>query len=351
MRRLPCLSGLLGLAVFAARGDVLEFDFGLTREGELPSGWKPALTGVGPPPRWELKLVDAPSALPAFSADAPPLTRQPALAQLSTDPADERFPLLVYEPQEFGDFACTLKFQLAGGAVERMAGLAFRYQNPSNYYVVRASGRGNVRFYKFVDGQRSAPLGPEVPVPAGRWHELQVEARGNEVRARFNGQDVLPWLGDTSFTRGRLALFTKSDAVSWFTDLKVDYEALESPAAVALREALEKFPRLRGAVVIGRRAADAPWIAVAASATNELGRAALPGELDVIRAEQPALARTREESVVVYPVRDRNGEVMGALRLRMTTFRGQTDDNALNRGLPILDFFQRRLGRTDGTTP
>ena len=43
------------------------------------------------------------------------------------------------------------------------AGVAFRYQDPKNYYVVRASALGgNVRFYKFVNGVRSDPLAADL---------------------------------------------------------------------------------------------------------------------------------------------------------------------------------------------
>lgn len=348
MRAFRWLAGLLCGAVLAGRAEVLEFNFGEARPGELPAGWQPALTGGGPPPRWEMRWMDVPPALAPITPGAPGTSRRAALGQVSTDRTDERFPLLVYEPKEFGDFSLRVWIRPEAGVTERMAGIAFRYQNPSNYYVIRASALGGtLRFYKFVDGQRSPPVGPDLPIPAGRWHELQIEAKANQIRCRLNGSDAMPVLTDSTFGRGRLALWTKSDSESWFAGLHVDFTPLETPAEVALREALGKFPRLLGASVVGRRTADAPWEVVAASDKAEMGRPASAAEQEVIARDGPASARAKEYVVATYPLHDRNGEVSGALRLKMTTFRGQTEANILARGMPVLALVQDRLGRAD----
>ncbi|MFN0069441.1 MAG: family 16 glycoside hydrolase [Limisphaerales bacterium] len=345
-----CLAGLLCAAALAARAEVLEFDFSRAATNRLPAGWQPALTGGGPPPRWEMRWLDAPTALAPFSPDAPATSSRAALGQVTADRTDERFPLLVYEPQEFGDFSLRVWLRPEAGVSERMAGIAFRYQNPSNYYVARVSALGtNLRFYKIVDGQRSPPVGPSLPVASGQWHELQLEARGNKIRLRVNDVEV-PELSDTTFTRGRIALWTKSDSESWFAGLKVDFTPLVRPAESALRDAMDRFPRLLGASIVGRRTPETPWEVLAASDPAEMGRAASATELDVITREGPALARAKEHVTAFYPLRDRNGEVSGALRLKMTTFRGQTDANILSRGMPALALVQERLARAQSLT-
>lgn len=350
MRVFRCLAGLLFAAALAARAEVLEFDFSKAATNGLPAGWRPALTGGGPPPRWEMRWLDAPTALAPITPDAPGTSRRAALGEVSGDRTDERFPLLVHEPQEFSDFSLRLWLRPEAGVAERAAGIAFRYQNPSNYYVVRVSALGNnLRFFKVVDGQRSPPVGVNLPVAAGRWHELQVEARGNKIRIRLNDTE-LPELTDTTFTRGRIALWTKSDSESWFAGLKLDFTPLVTPAEAALREAMERFPRLLGASIVGRRTPETPWEVLAASDPAELGRAAGATEQDVIAREGPAFVRAKEHVTAFYPLRDRNGEVSGALRLKMTTFRGQTDANILSRGLPALALVQERLVRAPSFT-
>lgn len=50
---------------------------------------------------------------------------------------------------------------------------------------------------------------------------------------------------------------------------------------------------------------------------------------------------------MVQPLRDRNGEPIAAVRVTMTTFLGQTEQNALQRALPIVKYMQARVSRLD----
>src|SRR5208283_3994289 len=104
------------------------------------------------------------------------------VAQTSTDPTDERFPMLIYDGGTFKDFNLTTRFKIAGGSVEQMAGIVFRYQNASNFYVVRASALGkNLRCYRVVDGIRTTPIGPAMGISTNTWHTLTIECAGNRI--------------------------------------------------------------------------------------------------------------------------------------------------------------------------
>jgi hypothetical protein len=152
--------------------------------------------------------------MPPLTAQAPAVTRRAVLGQLSKDPTDERFPMLVYEGETFGDFSLTTRFKIVSGVAEQMAGIAFRWQDEQNFYVIRASALGrNVRFYKVVNGERSRPIGPEVEVARDQWHELKIHCKGTEIRCELNGREVLPPLNDSSFRHGRIAFWTKSDSL------------------------------------------------------------------------------------------------------------------------------------------
>jgi hypothetical protein len=43
------------------------------------------------------------------------------------------------------------------------------------------------------------------------------------------------------------------------------------------------------------------------------------------------------------PIHDRNGDVVAALRVEMTSFPGQTENNALARATPIVKDIERRI--------
>ncbi len=238
-RALLCFLVLLSWPVAAAEK---RFDFGAARAGAIPDGFRAALGGSGKPGEWKVLLEDAPSEMRTINPGAPSVSKRPVLAQVSSDPTDERFPLLIYEPETFGDFRFSTQFKTVGGAVERMAGIAFRIQDETNYYVLRASSLGNTfRFYKVVNGERGSIIGPEIPIPSGAWHELAVECKGSKIRCLLNGQAVIPELNDNTFLVGRIGFWTKSDSISHFADARIIYTPREVPAQVLVRELLKKY--------------------------------------------------------------------------------------------------------------
>ena len=183
-------------SVFAAER---VFDFGKTESGRTPEGFVAAVTGQGGPGEWKTVEDDAPSAFSPLSPGASGAKRR-VLAQLSRDAADERFPLLYFVDESFRNFTFTTRFKCVEGKAEQMAGLAFRIQDEKNYYVVRASALGNTfRFYKFVNGVRSQPIGPEIKIASGVWHEMSVTCEGSGSRCCLYGKGAMPPLTAYSF--------------------------------------------------------------------------------------------------------------------------------------------------------
>jgi hypothetical protein len=235
---------LAALPAFAAER---KFDFSVVREHELPPGFRSAVTGQGRPGDWRVLLDDVAPLLEPLTPNAPSVAKRAVLAQLAEDPTDEHFPLLILEEETFGDFTFTTQFKTVRGRKEQMAGIAFRIQNETNYYLVRASSLGNTfKFYKVVNGQRGELIGPQTPIPSGVWHQLSISCKGNEIRLLLNGKELIPPLTDHSFTSGKIGFWTKSDSVSYFADAKIVYTPRELPAQVIVREMMEKYPRLLG---------------------------------------------------------------------------------------------------------
>lgn len=345
---LVCLAAAPGV-----RAAELFLDFATLPPGPPPATFRPALTGGGPPPEWVITQVEAPSALPAITDRAPSISRETVLAQLSRNPIDERFPLLVYQAEEFTDFTATLRFRTVSGGLERMAGLAFRMRDERNYYVIRASSLGNnLRFYKFVDGVRSDPLGPDVPIPAGQWHTLEITARGNQISTRLNGREAIPTLNDTSFTRGRFALWTKSDSISHFGSLRVNYDVVKTLPQRLVDRALERYPRLLAITIYARE--EGGIRALASSKSDHVGRAGSEVEEKTLAEGLIQAGSTRGQASAVFPLRDRNGDPLFAVRLELKRFAGQTDATVAARGRVIIDELEtlmRAAEQADRTVP
>jgi len=225
-----------------------------------------------------------------------------------------------------------------------MAGIAFRIQDETNYYVVRASSLGNTfRFYKVVNGQRSAPIGPQISIPSGVWHQLTVTCKGNEIRFQLNDQEPIPPLTDHSFNSGKIGFWTKSDSVSYFTDTHIVYTPREPPAQVIVREMIEKYPRLLGLKVYVHNGPPPATRLIGSKDETELGQPGGDTEHAVIEQGGVYYGKGKQSVVVTMPLRDRNGDRVAALRLIMKSFPGQTEQNAVARALPIAKEIERRI--------
>jgi hypothetical protein len=336
----------LALLAWPAMAAEHRFDFADVRENQTPPGFRSAVTGRGKLGDWRVIMDEVPPLLPPISPAAPAVAKKAVLAQLAQDPTDEHFPLLIYEGAIVDDFTLTTRFKTVKGVAEQMAGIAFRVQNETNYYVVRASSLGNnLRFYKVLNGERGPLVGPTVPVPIGVWHELTVECKGNTIRCLFDGKELITATDKVNpFLSGKLGFWTKSDSVSYFADTRLVYRPHEAPAQVLVREALKKYPRLLGlqVYVLG----DEPKTPrlLASKNTNEVNRAGGKVEQDVIEQGAPYYGKEKEFVSVVLPLRDRNGDPVAAVRVIMSTFAGQTEQNAFARALPIVREMQSRVG-------
>jgi len=61
------------------------------------------------------------------------------LAQLDTDPADNRFPLAIYRPFSGRDAYVSIRFMTISGETDQAAGVFVRFTSVDDYYVARAS--------------------------------------------------------------------------------------------------------------------------------------------------------------------------------------------------------------------
>jgi hypothetical protein len=339
-------SALLLLLVFTllnATAEELFFDFSKDKLNEQPAGFLSTVSGEGKPGKWVIIEDEVPSSIPNLTANAS-VPKKPVLAQLSRDLTDEHYPILVYTNEVFGDFTFTTRFKNVGGVVEQMAGIVFRYQDEKNYYYLRASSKGSTfRFFKIVGGQRSAPIGPEMKIPAGEWHELAVEAKGNTLKFLLNGKQLIPTATDYSFSSGRIGFWTKSDSVSYFTDGHVTFTPRETLAHVLVKQMKEQYPRVLGLRIYGSTPEKPKLQVMAATDESTIGTLGGDAEQSVIDKNIPYAGKFSEGIMVTLPLHDRNGDTIAALRVEMKSFPGQTDRNALARALPIAREMEKRM--------
>lgn len=332
------------LAASTLGGAELVWDFRHAKLNETPEGFVSLLAGAGAPGEWRIVEGDVPSLLAPLSPNAPRGTGRGVLAQVSTDATDERFPMLVFDGEVFGDFTLTTKFKLVAGQAEQMAGIAFRIQDEKNYYYIRASGLGNTfYFFKIVNGVRSAPIGNKMEIPKGVWHDLTIECKGTAIRAFMNGKPAIPRLDDKSFVSGKIGFWTKSDSVSYFSDTTINYRPRETLAQTLVKDAHKKYPRLEQLKIFAPTPGTNDIRIVASSDKNEIGRPA-PGEAGEVLEKRGYYYRKGNGSIVLtLPLHDSNGEKVAAVCLVMKSFVGQTENNALGRAMPVVKSMEMRI--------
>jgi hypothetical protein len=177
--------------------------------GAVPKDFEPMQAGPGQPGRWEIVEDDQASG-------------GRAVAQVSQDPTDNRFPLLIYMPTIPADVEVRTRLRPISGKVDQAGGLAVRLLDPHNYYVVRANAlEGNVRFYKVVGGKRQQLASANLPVASGQWHELILRAQGERFTVTFNGKELFSVTDPTITSPGKVAFWTKADSVTRFDALDI----------------------------------------------------------------------------------------------------------------------------------
>ncbi len=329
--------------VFSAAAAELTLDFSQVAPNGSPTGFVSTVSGAGKPGEWKIIQDEVPPLIAPLSPNAPKTTQRPVLAQLSQDSTDEHFPLLIFSEETFGDFTFTTRFKCVRGSVEQMAGVAFRIQDAKNFYVLRASALGNsFRFYKVVNGERSAPIGPQIGIPSGVWQEMTVDCKGNQIRCSLNGKELIPALTDNSFPSGKIGFWTKSDSVSYFADAKINYIPRISMAQKIIDDMMERYPRLIGLKIFAQDSANELRV-IASNDKKQLKEPAAKVEHDVVDTGNPYYARGKETASVIMPLKDRNGETVGVLRVILNPFPGQTERNALSRALPIVKAIEARI--------
>jgi hypothetical protein len=332
------------LLALSAAGEEMQFNFSDCPEGMSPTNFQAVLVGDGQPGVWKIVTADVPPLLAPLSDKALDVSRVGVLAQTSQDPTDEHFPMLLFTGEKFRNFKFTTRFKIVRGVTEQMAGLVFRYQNASNYYVIRANAVDkNIRFYKVVDGQRSDPIGPDVNVTTGIWHSFGVECEGNQITVCYDDKPIMPVLGDNSFTEGLLGFRTKSDTVSYFSDAVVDYTPIVPGAQVILNDLLEKQPRILGLrIYTAPTTNDLPHV-IASKDPADIGEPGTDVEASAINNGTVSFARDKGAVVITLPLHDRNGDYIAAVRVRLKSFLGETEANALTRARLVVEKLQDRV--------
>lgn len=347
---------LAGIA-FGVSAAQIEFDFSNNKPGDMPPGFINAVTGPGKPGAWKIERLPVPPLMaPLEPGAASHNTERSVLAIQSYNLAPEHSPLLLFSNEIFSDFTFTTRFKISGGIVDPCAGIAFRAQDPSNYYVLRASTEGNLLWYRVINGKSYENLGVGVRLAMDKdvWRELKVVCNGSGIRCFLDGHLAIPpaqpgaptdglAINDTTFARGMVGFWTKADTKCYFVDARVEYTPRVPYVQVAINNIARKYPHLLGLKVYADKNAGQP-VVIGAMDTKLIGVAGGKVEQDVIDRGSIFYLKESKSVEITLPLRDRNGDIEGALAVKMKTFRGETESTAVSRATIVKKAFEEQVG-------
>jgi hypothetical protein len=202
---------LAGAALAAGDDRPRTFHFTKDDLGKLPAGWKAEHTGQGEGSVWKV-----------VADDTAPSGTGCALAQTAEGP-DAFFNLCVAEDTNHKDLELSVSFKAVRGKEDQGGGLAWRYRDHDNYYICRMNPlEDNFRVYKVVKGQRKQfESRGGLKVPAGEWHKIKIAMLGDHIQCWLDGNLYLDVHDDTFHEAGKIGLWSKADAQSYFDDLKL----------------------------------------------------------------------------------------------------------------------------------
>jgi Domain of Unknown Function (DUF1080) len=204
---LMLISSITGDAKMTTR-----FDFQDATVGKLPADWTATQTGKGEGSVWKVVVA----------AGAP--KGKKALAQTAANAPGGLFNLCIADKSKFGDLDMSVAFKAIAGEKDQGGGPVWRFKDAKNYYVARMNPlEDNFRLYKVVDGKRIqlATTKDDVKADPKKWHTIRVVHVGDRIECYFNGKKLLEAKDDSFKEAGKIGLWTKADAQTYFNDLAV----------------------------------------------------------------------------------------------------------------------------------
>ncbi len=149
---------------------------------------------------------------------------------------DSAFNVTIRSDILYSDVMVSVRLKAVKGIVDQGGGVIWRLKNAKSYYLARYNPlEDSFRVYKVLDGKRFQ-LG-SVRAPGNRnWHTLRVSMKGAVIDAVLDDKIHINLEDNTIRGFGRVGLWTKSDAQSYFDDLAASGTAIVPKPAEPVRE-------------------------------------------------------------------------------------------------------------------
>jgi hypothetical protein len=179
----------------------------LVEEGSGPDGCTPAVSGLGGPAVWEVRVERL-------------LLDGKALTETSREGVPNRFPLCIADLPVAKNAEVELSFVVHDGRIARTAGIVLRFADPLDFYVVEADALGgSVRLLRIVNGERRQIAGRAMALGTGEKRTLRIKAIDTSFSVSLDGKFLFETHDDGIATPGRFGIWSRADSLTSFGDL------------------------------------------------------------------------------------------------------------------------------------
>ncbi len=168
--------------------------------------WSTHITGKGNPCKWVIINDNGNN----------------VLAQTSQETEDYRFNIIINDSLKYKDMEINVRFKAEKGDNDQGGGPVWRYKDENNYYVARANPlENNFRLYKVINGRRIQLKSSKITMQKNKWYNIKIIVNGEYIKCYFNNSLEMETTDNSLKNYGKIGLWTKSDAVTYFDDLKI----------------------------------------------------------------------------------------------------------------------------------
>jgi len=181
----------------------------LVEEGAEPDGCTPAISGLGGPSVWQVRIE-------RFLLDGK------ALVEVSGQAEPNRFPLCIADLPVAKNAEVELSFVPHDGGSARAAGIVVRFVDPEDFYVAEADAAvGSVRLLRVVNGERRVIAEHAVALVAGKAQTLKIKAFDENFSVSLDGASLFEARDSALGARGRFGVSSRADSRTSFGDLLI----------------------------------------------------------------------------------------------------------------------------------